>query len=61
MPNSRYPRNCFNMLKFLDDLGRQTWASHVKELLFKFGFGFVWVTQDIGDINLFILQFNKIA
>jgi len=40
-----------------NDLGRQTWTSHVKELLFKYGFGFVWVSQDIGDINLF-LQFK---
>jgi len=59
MPKSRYPQNCYNLLKSLDDLVRQTWASHVKELLFKFGFGFVWVSQDIGDINLSILQFKQ--
>ena len=35
MPNIRYPRNCYNMLKSLDDLGRQSWALHVEELLFK--------------------------
>ena len=51
MPKNRYSRNCYNMIKSLDDLGRQTWTSHVKVLLFKFCFGIVWVSQDIGDIN----------
>jgi len=32
-------------------------ASHVKALLFEFRFGFVWVSQDIGDI--LILQFKQ--
>jgi len=40
------------MLKSLDDLGRQTWALHVEALLF-------WVSQAVGDINLFILQFQQ--
>jgi len=46
------------MLKSLDGLGWQIWTSHVKALLFKFGFGFVWVSQDIGDIDFF-LQFKQ--
>jgi len=47
------------MLKSLDDLGCQIWTSHVKALLFKFGFCCAWVSEDIGDIDLFILQFKQ--
>ena len=27
MDNHRYPKNCYKMLKLLDEAGRQTWAS----------------------------------
>ena len=56
MPNTRYPKSCYNMLKSLDDVGRKTWASEVRHLLFKFGFGFVWIAQDIGNPDIFMSQ-----
>ena len=49
MPNSRYVKNCYLMLKSLDNQGKKTWASSVKELLFKYGFGDVWLEQGVGD------------
>ena len=52
-PN-RYPRQCYNMLKGLDELGRKTWAGSIKLLLFSLGFGFVWIAQDVGDSNQFM-------
>ena len=58
MPNHRYPVNCYKMLKSLDDVGRRTWATSVKDLLFRYGFGYVWVSQDVGDINVFIYTFK---
>ena len=30
MQNNRYPKNCYKMLKSLDEAGRHTWASDVK-------------------------------
>ena len=47
------------MLKSLDEAGRHTWASNVKKLLFRYGYGFVWVSQEVGDINMFIKQFKQ--
>ena len=29
-------------------------GTHVKYLLFKFGFGFIWEEQDAGDIDSFM-------
>jgi hypothetical protein len=53
MQNHKYPKNCYLMLKDLDDVGRHTWAFEVRETLFKFDFGFVWLSQDVGDITMF--------
>ena len=59
MSDDRYPKNCYKMLKRLDEVERKCWATHVKQLLFKYGFGFVWVSQDVGDINLFVNAFRQ--
>ena len=59
MPNSRYPRNCYLMLKSLDDVGRKNWATSVKNLLFLYGFGNVWISQEVGNANQFIRCFKQ--
>ena len=59
MEDGRYPKHCYYMLKKLDDANRITWATHVKKLLFQYGFGFVWISHNIGDINSFITCFKQ--
>lgn len=54
MPDARYPKNCYIMLKRHDEIGRQNWASAVKNLLYRYGFGIVWLSQEVGDVNNFI-------
>ena len=56
---SRYPKQCYNLLFQLDDIGRQTWATKIKDLLFRFGFGYVWIVQAVGDETLFIKTFKQ--
>lgn len=34
MPNHRYPKQTYNMLRDLDQTGRVTWATHIRGLLF---------------------------
>ena len=58
MDSKRYPKQTYIMLYNLDSSGRRTWASEVRETLFRYGFGFVWLSQDIGDINAFIHVFR---
>ena len=53
MTNDRYPKHAYDMLYNLECAGRTTWATNIKQLLFKYGFGFVWISQNIGDINIF--------
>ena len=59
MQESRYPKQCYERLKSFDDIGRITWATKVKELLFKHGFGFVWISQTVGNMDIFIKQFRQ--
>ncbi len=54
MESHRYPSNAYLMLKQHDDIGRINWATHVKTLLHRYGFGYAWVAQDIGDTNMFV-------
>jgi hypothetical protein len=54
-----YPKQCYRMLKGLDDGWRVTWATNVTDMLFKNGFGFVWLSQEVGDVNALIFQFRQ--
>ena len=58
MSSTRYPKKRYTMLRNLDETGRITWASKVRELLFRNGFGYVWVVEDVGDLNLFMKAFK---
>ena len=59
MPSYRYPKQCYIMLKSLDDVGGICWATKIKNLLYKYDFGFVWLSQDVGNINQFIRLFRQ--
>ena len=49
MPTARYPKQCYNMLKGLDDIGRTTWATHIKRVIYQYGFGYVWIANEVGN------------
>ena len=47
------------MLLYLQDLGKKTWAYHVKELLRRNGFGDIWLLQNVGYLNRFVSVFKQ--
>lgn len=59
MDETRYPRQCYLMLKRLDDCNRITWATKIRNLLSRYGFGHVWLSQGVGDINGFVNTFKR--
>ena len=59
MEENRYPKQCYKLLRRLDDLGRTTWATHIKRLLFQYGFGYVWLNEDVCDFSIFLSQFKQ--
>ena len=59
MNNARYVKNCYLMLKNLDERGKQIWASSIKALLCTHGFGVVWVEHGVGNKTLFLNEFGE--
>ena len=31
-----------------DDIGRKYWVTNMKDLLFQYGYGYVWISQGVG-------------
>lgn len=60
MNTYRYPYQSHRMLRNLDEVERQTWATKVRELLFKFGFGYAWFYENVGNENVFLQIFKEI-
>ena len=54
MNDRRYVKQCYYMLKGLDDVNREKWATKIRVFLFSYGFGTVWMQQGVGDTDLFI-------
>lgn len=50
--------NCYKMLKCLDSIGRYTWASEFKSLFYHYRLGHVWLSQYLGDAEVFIYNFK---
>jgi len=59
MEENRLPRQAYRMLVLLDEKGKKCWASNIRELLFRSGFGIVWLHQDVGDLTAFLRIFRE--
>ena len=59
MENTRYPKSCYEMLRQLDSVGRYTWATNIKNMLYLYGFGYVWIAQEFGNDENFISLFKQ--
>ena len=58
MPPDRLPRQAYIMLCNLNNLGRHTWATSIKNILFSYGFGYAWIAQEIGNKDIFLSCFE---
>ena len=59
MNDNRYPKIVYKLLFDLDSNGRRTWASDIRALLYRYGFGVVWISQGLGDIDSFLFEFKQ--
>ena len=59
MDESSYPKQCYLMLKHLDDVNRVNWVTKIRLFLFSYGFGFVWMQQGVGNISEFITVLSQ--
>ena len=54
-----YMSKCVKYWLKYDDSGKISWATHVKMLLYKYGFGHVWLSQGVGDEIMFLNNFKQ--
>ena len=59
MNDKRYPKQCYNMLVAHDKSGRINWVTKIRNILYKYGYGFVWEAQGVGDSNTFFKIFKQ--
>ena len=57
--SKRLRNSLYHVLKNLDDVGKQTWASEIKGLLYRNGFGHAWVNQGVGDVEHFLALYKQ--
>ena len=51
-------RSCYEMLVIQNNAGRKNWVSDIKDLLYRYGFGYIWEMQHVENANLFIYEFK---
>ena len=54
MPDSRYVKKCYLMLKVLDEYSQINWLTKVQQLLFSDGFGYIWIEQCVHNSRAFL-------
>ena len=60
MSSNRFPKICYKMLYDLDqEQNVTTWATLVKNMIFRLGFGYVWITQDVGCVEIFMCTISR--
>ena len=59
MENGELPKSAYNMSLALCQAGKINWVSHVKNLLFRCGFGFAFEYQEVGDQKQFLCLFKQ--
>ena len=57
LPDTRYVKLCYNMLKYYDSIGHKNWVSDVKHVLYSKGYGFIWESQNVSDEKKILLNF----
>ena len=59
MKIERLPKQAYIMMKALDQNGKNCWVTAIREILFKTGFGYVWINQGVSNVNKFITVFKQ--
>ena len=59
LPDNRLPKTVYETVKSLDDKGVKTWASDVRTCLLQYGFGIVWVSQQVGNKTGFLRELKQ--
>ena len=52
-------KSTYNILHTLCEVGKVNWVSHIKSILFRYGFGLAYMNQEVGNTNIFLQEFKQ--
>lgn len=58
LPPNRLPNQAYHMLLALDNRGKYTWTSCIRQMLSSCGFYYVWLQQNVGNVKMFLTEFK---
>ena len=58
LPNDSIVKSCYLMMRNYCNNGRTNWASEVKKLLYRYGFGYAWDNQENLENDVFLDEFK---
>jgi len=59
MGDERLPKAALKLQIKIDEQGKRCWITDIKELLYRYGYGFVYLQGEVGDETLFINQLKE--
>eukprot|EP00745_Piridium_sociabile_P024691 TRINITY_DN39152_c0_g3_i6.p1 TRINITY_DN39152_c0_g3~~TRINITY_DN39152_c0_g3_i6.p1 ORF type:complete len:696 (-),score=54.33 TRINITY_DN39152_c0_g3_i6:199-2037(-) len=59
MDNDRLPYKAYMMLLELDRVGKNCWATKVRDILCETGFNIVWLQHGVGNVKEFLIIFKQ--
>jgi hypothetical protein len=54
LDHKRLPWQAYQMLLKLDEMDKRCWVSNVRNILSQSGFHVVWLSQGVGNVNIFV-------
>ena len=58
LPDDRYVKLCYNMLKLYDNNGHVNWVTKVRTNLYENGLGYIWKSQLVHNEDLFFKEYT---
>ena len=59
LENDRLPKAALNVQLKLDERNKTCWITGIKDLLFRYGFGIVYIQGQVGDIRMFLMELKE--
>ena len=59
LPDDRVPKAAYETVKSLDVKGVKTWTGDIRTCLFQYGFGIVWVSQQVENKTGFLRELKQ--
>ena len=59
MTEDRYVKKCYHMMYYSDQFGSKNWVSHIRAMLSRCGFYFVWLNQGVENVDMFLQVFSQ--